>query len=78
MSSCTPLFAAAWQGHVAAIKMMLEMGADPNRGDSEKRTPLEVCVCLSVCILDFMGFYVMKMNHFVRAIKVFSFLALTS
>eukprot|EP00959_Pyramimonas_sp_CCMP1952_P410227 8597419-Pyramimonas_sp.AAC.1 len=42
VSSCSPLFAAAWQGHIEAVECMLKNGADPELGDSEGRKPGDV------------------------------------
>eukprot|EP00240_Pyramimonas_obovata_P001721 CAMPEP_0118933626 /NCGR_PEP_ID=MMETSP1169-20130426/12088_1 /TAXON_ID=36882 /ORGANISM="Pyramimonas obovata, Strain CCMP722" /LENGTH=499 /DNA_ID=CAMNT_0006876409 /DNA_START=128 /DNA_END=1629 /DNA_ORIENTATION=+ len=42
VSSCTPLFAATWQGHVAAVECLLTSGADPELGDNENRKPVDV------------------------------------
>lgn len=42
VASCTPLFAATWCGMTNAAKVMLEEGADPKLGDSEKRTPMDI------------------------------------
>ncbi|CAI7632904.1 unnamed protein product [Penicillium pancosmium] len=38
----TPLFAAAYRGNVAAVKMLLNYGVSPNARDKSKRTPLYV------------------------------------
>lgn len=42
VSSCTPLFAAAWQGHLEVVECMLKNGCDPELGDNEHRKPLDV------------------------------------
>ena len=49
---------------MAAIKLLMDRGADPNMGDDEKLTPLHrypillfvlcrscVCVCVCVCVV---------------------------
>mmetsp|Transcript_64937 Transcript_64937/g.205142 ORF Transcript_64937/g.205142 Transcript_64937/m.205142 type:complete len:290 (+) Transcript_64937:943-1812(+) len=42
VASCTPLFAASWQGHTDTCRMLLHYGAGPKDGDEEGRTPMEV------------------------------------
>ncbi|WP_303674344.1 ankyrin repeat domain-containing protein [Vampirovibrio chlorellavorus] len=40
----TPLHSAAKKGHVKAIKLLLDLGAEPNVRDHQKRTPLDLAI----------------------------------
>ncbi|KAJ5567851.1 ankyrin [Penicillium hetheringtonii] len=40
ITKSTPLFAAAYRGNLATVKMLLEYGLDPNGRDKSNRTPL--------------------------------------